>query len=43
MMAAQLLATHNATRECYGRAMIAEQTLEGWREKLNKDVGDLIA
>ena len=36
MMAAQLLATHNATRECYRRAMIAEQTLEGRREKLNQ-------
>ena len=36
MMAAQLLATHNATRECYRRAMIAEQTLEGRRENLNQ-------
>src|ERR1700730_4553758 len=36
MMAAQLLAAHNATRECYRRAMIAEQTLEGRRENLNQ-------
>ena len=36
MMAAQLLATHNATRECYRRAMIAEETLEGRRENLNQ-------
>jgi hypothetical protein len=26
MIAAQLIATHNATMECYRRAMIAEQT-----------------
>ena len=36
MMAAQLLATHNAAMECYRRAMIAEQTLEGRRENLNQ-------
>jgi hypothetical protein len=36
MIAAQLLATHNATMECYRRAMIAEQTLEGRRENLNQ-------
>src|ERR1700731_3409239 len=36
MMAAQLLATHNDTRECYRRAMIAEQTLEGRRDNLNQ-------
>ena len=35
MIAAQLIATHNATMECYRRAMIAEQTLEGRRENLN--------
>jgi hypothetical protein len=36
MMAAQLIAAHNATMECYRRAMIAEQTLEGRRENLNQ-------
>ena len=36
MIAAQLIATHNATMECYRRAMIAEQTLEGRRENLNQ-------
>jgi hypothetical protein len=36
MIAAQLLATHNATMECYRRAMIGEQTLEGRRENLNQ-------
>src|ERR1700730_13903792 len=30
------IATHNATMECYRRAMIAEQTLEGRRENLNQ-------
>jgi len=34
MMAAQLIAAHNATMECYRRAMIAEQTFEGRRENL---------
>jgi hypothetical protein len=29
MMAAQLIAAHNAAMECYRRAMIGEQTLEG--------------
>ena len=29
MIAAQLVATHNATMECYRRAMIGEQTLRG--------------
>jgi len=28
MIAAQLIATHNATIECHRRAMIGEQTLE---------------
>src|SRR5438270_9554915 len=32
MLAAQLLASHNAAMECYRRAMIAEQTFEGRRE-----------
>lgn len=36
MMAAQLLAAHNATMECYRRAMIGEQTFEGRRENLNQ-------
>jgi hypothetical protein len=34
MMAAQLLAAHNAAMECYRRAMIGEQTFEGRRENL---------
>jgi hypothetical protein len=34
MMAAQLVAAHNAAMECYRRAMIGEQTLEGRRENL---------
>ena len=36
MIAAQLLATHNAAMECYRRAMIPEQTLDGRRENLNQ-------
>jgi hypothetical protein len=36
MMAAQLLATHNAAMECYRRSMIAEQTFEGRQEALNQ-------
>jgi hypothetical protein len=32
MMAAQLIAAHNAAMECYRRAMIAEQTFEGRRD-----------
>lgn len=36
MIAAQLLAAHNATMECYRRAMIAEQTFEGRGENLNQ-------
>jgi hypothetical protein len=35
MMAAQLVAAHNAAMECYRRAMIDEQTFEGRRENLN--------
>ena len=34
MIAAQLLASHNAAMECYRRAMIGEQTFEGRRENL---------
>lgn len=36
MMAAQLIAAHNASMECYRRAMIGEQTFEGRRENLNQ-------
>jgi hypothetical protein len=34
MMAAQLIAAHNAAMECYRRAMTGEQTFEGRRENL---------
>ena len=36
MIAAQLIAAHNAAMECYRRAMIREQTFEGRRENLNQ-------
>jgi hypothetical protein len=36
MLAAQLLASHNAAMECYRRAMISEQTFEGRKENLNQ-------
>jgi hypothetical protein len=36
MMAAQLIAAHNAAMECYRRAMLPEQTLEGRRENLSQ-------
>src|SRR5262245_24116486 len=36
MMAAQLIACHNASMECYRRAMLREQPLEAWREQLNQ-------
>ena len=36
MMAAQLIAAHNASMECYRRAMIGEQSFEGRRENLNQ-------
>jgi hypothetical protein len=36
MMAAQLIAGHNAAMECYRRAMIDDQTFEGRRENLNQ-------
>jgi hypothetical protein len=36
MIAAQLLAAHNAAMECYRRAMIGEQTFEGRRENLSQ-------
>ncbi len=38
MMAAQLLAAHNAAMECYRRAMIGEQTLQGRSENLNQAI-----
>ncbi len=36
MMAAQLVAAHNAAMECYRRAMHGEQTFEGRRENLSQ-------
>lgn len=36
MMAAQLLASHNAAMECYRRAMIDGQSFEARRENLNQ-------
>jgi hypothetical protein len=36
MMAAQLVACHNASMECYRRAMIGEQTFDGRRENLSQ-------
>ncbi len=36
MIAAQLIAAHNAAMECYRRAMHSEQTSEGRRENLNQ-------
>jgi hypothetical protein len=36
MIAAQLLAAHNSAMECYRRAMLVEQTFEGYRENLNQ-------
>lgn len=36
MIAAQLIAAHNATMECHRRAMLGEQTLEGRRENLTQ-------
>jgi hypothetical protein len=36
MIAAQLIAAHNAAMECYRRAMIGEQTFEGHRENLTQ-------
>src|SRR4051794_24431159 len=32
MLAGQLIAAHSAAMECYRRAMLPEQTFEGWRE-----------
>jgi hypothetical protein len=36
MIAAQLIAAHNATMECYRRAMVNEQTFESRRENLSQ-------
>jgi hypothetical protein len=36
MIAAQLVASHNAAMECYRRAMLGEQTFEGRRENLSQ-------
>jgi len=36
MMAAQLIASHNAAMECYRRAMLGEQSFEARRENLNQ-------
>lgn len=36
MMAAQLVAAHNAAMECYRRAMLGEQSFEGRRENLTQ-------
>ncbi len=36
MIAAQLLAAHNAAMECYRRAMIGEQSFEGRRDNLSQ-------
>jgi hypothetical protein len=36
MMAAQLIAAHNAAMECFRRAMIPQQSFEGRRENLNQ-------
>jgi hypothetical protein len=36
MIAAQLVACHNASMECYRRAMICDQTFEGRQENLNQ-------
>jgi hypothetical protein len=36
MIAAQLIACHNASMECHRRAMLREQTIEGRRESLSQ-------
>ncbi len=36
MLAAQMVAAHNASMECHRRAMIGEQTFEGRKEALNQ-------
>src|ERR687887_1087934 len=36
MLAAQLIAAHNAAMECYRRAMLREQTFEGRQQSLSQ-------
>jgi hypothetical protein len=36
MIAAQLIASHNASMECYRRAMLRDQSFEGRQEALNQ-------
>jgi hypothetical protein len=36
MLAAQMIAAHNAAMECHRRAMLSEQTFEGRKENLNQ-------
>ena len=36
MMAAQLIAAHNAAMECYRCAMVGDQTFKSWQENLNQ-------
>jgi hypothetical protein len=36
MIAAQLIACHKASMECYRRATLRDQPFEGWREQLNQ-------
>src|SRR5688572_26223722 len=36
MLAAQLVAAHNASMECHRRAMLGEQTFDGRKENLNQ-------
>ena len=36
MMAAQLIAAHNAAMECYRYAMVENQTFDWWRESLSQ-------
>ena len=36
MLAAQMIATHNAAMECFRRGMLGQQTFEGRRENLNQ-------
>ena len=38
IIASQLIAAHNAAMECYRRAMLSEQTLDGRRENLNQAI-----
>lgn len=48
LLAAQILACHNAAMECYRRAMIADQTWDGWCDslaqanKLSRTLCDLV-